>query len=170
MRYLASLFCVCTVLISALSAFDDAVRAEDLDAQSGMRPSIWPPVQAPNHRDDQAPPTQKPPSRVDQRSPAQQRAHRNEQAPPVQQLVYRDDQGPPGQPRAYREEQGTPTQRVYRDDQGPSGQPEPTARNKVLRHSGCTATIKALEGSSRCIVAITVPKGNNEGIAATVQA
>jgi hypothetical protein len=29
--------------------------------------------------------------------------------------------------------------------------------------------VKAPEGSSRCIVAITVPKANNEGIAATVQ-
>ena len=49
------LFCVCTVLFSALPAFDAAVRAQDADVQAGIRPGIWPPVQAPTYRDNQAP-------------------------------------------------------------------------------------------------------------------
>src|SRR5215212_5532736 len=83
MRYLASVFCVCTVLIGALSAFDDVVRAQEV--QSDIRPGVWPPVQGPTYR-DQAP-------------PVQQRTYRGDQPAVVQKRVYRDEQGPPSQKR-----------------------------------------------------------------------
>src|SRR4051794_37095169 len=116
MRYLASIFCLSLVLISAVSPFDDGVSAQALDVPSGIGPSIWPPVPVPKYLGDQAPPTQQPPSRVDQRPPAQQRARS-----PVQQRVYRDDQGLPDQPRAYRQEQRPLSQRTYRDNNPPGG-------------------------------------------------
>src|SRR4249920_1464941 len=61
MRYLASVFCFCTVLVSGLSASHDVAKAEDADVQSGIRPDVWPSVQMPKSRDDQAPPVLQPP-------------------------------------------------------------------------------------------------------------
>src|SRR5689334_18310422 len=94
MRYLASAFCLSSVLIGALSASVDVVRAQDGDVRSGIRPDLWPAVPPPKS-DAQAAPEQQPSPQAGQPPKVQKHTARRRPRPPVQQREVRVEQAPP---------------------------------------------------------------------------
>src|SRR5689334_3117301 len=112
MRYLAPAFCACSVLIGALSASVDVVRAQDGDVRPGIRPDAWPPVPPPRS-DGQAAPEQQPTPPEQQPTPAPQAS----EPPKAQKPTARRHQRHPVPPREVRVEPAPPVRpRIDRDD------------------------------------------------------